>query len=40
MKTLNLKDTSEFDSSKLLDFLDKLTIKKKKNFKKKRILII
>ena len=34
IKHLNLKDTSEFDSFKLLDFLDKLTLQKKKEFKK------
>lgn len=34
IKHLNLKDTSEFDSSKLIEFLDKLTIKKNKKFKK------
>lgn len=33
IKHLNLKDTSEFDSFKLLDFLDKLTLQKKKAFK-------
>ena len=33
IKHLNLKDTSEFDSSKLIDFLDKLTSKNKKEFK-------
>ena len=33
IKHLNLKDTSEFDSFKLLDFLDKLTLQKKKEFK-------
>ena len=33
IRHLNLKDTSEFDSSKLLDFLDKLTIQNNKNFK-------
>ena len=33
IKHLNLKDTSEFDSLKLLDFLDKLTIQKKNEFK-------
>ena len=32
IKHLNLKDTSEFDSFKLLDFLDKLTSQKKKEF--------
>jgi DNA repair protein RecN (Recombination protein N) len=36
IKHLNLKDTSEFDSLKLLDFLDRLTIQKKKDFKKKK----
>ena len=34
IKHLNLKDISEFDSFKLLDFLDKLTLQKKKEFKK------
>ncbi|PUE64044.1 AAA family ATPase [Arcobacter caeni] len=34
IKHLNLKDTSEFDSFKLLDFLDKLTLQKMKEFKK------
>ena len=34
IKHLNLKDTSEFDSFKLLDFLDKLTLQKKKEFRK------
>ena len=34
IKHLNLKDTSEFDSFKLLDFLDKLTLQKNKEFKK------
>ncbi|MBP6163170.1 MAG: AAA family ATPase [Aliarcobacter sp.] len=33
IKHLNLKDTSEFDSLKLIDFLDKLTSKNKKEFK-------
>ena len=33
IKHLNLKDTSEFDSLKLIDFLDKLTSKNKKKFK-------
>lgn len=33
IKHLNLKDTSEFNSLKLLDFLDKLTIQKKTEFK-------
>lgn len=33
IKHLNLKDTSEFDSLKLIDFLDKLTSKNKKDFK-------
>ena len=33
IKHLNLKDTSEFDSSKLIDFLDKLASKNKKEFK-------
>ena len=32
IKHLNLKDTSEFDSLKLLDFLDRLTMKNKKDF--------
>jgi DNA repair protein RecN (Recombination protein N) len=32
IKHLNLKDTSEFDSSKLIVFLDKLTSKNKKEF--------
>jgi len=32
IKHLNLKDTSEFDSLKLIDFLDKLTLKNKKEF--------
>lgn len=32
IKHLNLKDTSEFESSKLIDFLDKLTSKNKKEF--------
>lgn len=32
IKHLNLKDTSEFNSSKLIDFLDKLTSKNKKEF--------
>lgn len=32
IKHLNLKDTSEFNSSKLIDFLDKLTLKNKKEF--------
>lgn len=32
IKHLNLKDTSEFDSLKLLDFLDRLTLQKKKDF--------
>ena len=32
IKHLNLKDTSEFDSSKLLDFLDRLTFQNKKDF--------
>lgn len=32
IKHLNLKDTSEFDSSKLIDFLDKLSSKNKKEF--------
>jgi DNA repair protein RecN (Recombination protein N) len=32
IKHLNLKDTSEFDSFKLIDFLDKLTLKNKKDF--------
>ncbi len=36
IKHLNLRDTSEFDSSKLLDFLDKLTIQNKKDFKVKK----
>ncbi|MDZ7819034.1 MAG: DNA recombination protein RecN [Aliarcobacter sp.] len=36
IKHLNLKDTSEFDSSKLIDFLDKLTSKNKKEFIKIR----
>ena len=30
IKHLNLKDTSEFDSNKLVSFLDKLTLKNKK----------
>ena len=34
IKHLTLKDTSEFDSFKLLDFLDKLTLQKKKEFRK------
>ena len=34
IKHLNLKDTSEFDSFKLLDFWDKVTLQKKKEFKK------
>lgn len=33
IKHLNLKDTSEFDSQKLIDFLDKLTSKNKVEFK-------
>ncbi len=33
IKHLNLKDTSEFDSLKLLDFLDRLTIQKNIDFK-------
>jgi DNA repair protein RecN (Recombination protein N) len=33
IRHLNLKDTSEFDSLKLLDFLDKLTLQKKDDFK-------
>ena len=33
IKHLNLKDTSEFDSNKLVSFLDKLTLKNKKEFK-------
>ena len=33
IKHLNLKDTSEFDSPKLIDFLDKLTSKNKVEFK-------
>ncbi len=33
IKHLNLKDTSEFDSPKLIDFLDKLTLKSTKEFK-------
>ena len=33
IKHLNLKDTSEFDSYKLINFLDKLTSKNKKEFK-------
>ena len=33
IKHLNLKDTSEFDSLKLLDFLDRLTIQKNSDFK-------
>jgi DNA repair protein RecN (Recombination protein N) len=33
IKHLNLKDTSEFDSVKLIDFLDKLTLKNTKEFK-------
>ena len=32
IKHLNLKDTSEFDSSKLIVFLDKLTAKNKNEF--------
>ena len=32
IKHLNLKDTSEFDSLKLLDFLDRLTIKNRSDF--------
>ena len=32
IKHLNLKDTSEFDSLKLIDFLDKLTLKNKNEF--------
>jgi DNA repair protein RecN (Recombination protein N) len=32
IKHLNLKDTSEFDSLKLLDFLDRLTLQNKKDF--------
>ena len=32
IKHLNLKDTSEFDSLKLLDFLDRLTIQNNKDF--------
>ena len=36
IKHLNLRDTSEFDSLKLLDFLDKLTIQNKKDFKDKK----
>jgi DNA repair protein RecN (Recombination protein N) len=32
IKHLNLKDTSEFDSSKLIDFLDRLTLKNKKDY--------
>ena len=36
IKHLNLRDTSEFDSLKLLDFLDKLTIQNKKSFKDKK----
>ena len=33
IKHLNLKDTSEFDSLKLINFLDELTIKNKNEFK-------
>ena len=33
IKHLNLKDTSEFDSNKLVSFLDKLTLKNKKEYK-------
>ena len=33
IKHVNLKDTSEFDSLKLLDFLDRLTIQKNSDFK-------
>jgi DNA repair protein RecN (Recombination protein N) len=33
IKHLNLKDTSEFDSPRLIDFLDKLTSKNKVEFK-------
>ena len=33
IKHLNLKDTSEFDSNKLVSFLDKLALKNKKEFK-------
>ncbi len=36
IKHLNLRDTSEFDSLKLLDFLDKLTMQNKKSFKDKK----
>ena len=32
IKHLNLKDTSEFDSLKLLDFLDRLTLQKRSDF--------
>ena len=32
IKHLNLKDTSEFDSHKLIDFLDRLTLKKSSEF--------
>jgi len=32
IKHLNLKDTSEFDSLKLLDFLDRLSLENKKDF--------
>ena len=34
IKHLNLKDTSEFDSYKLINFLDKLTLKNKKELRK------
>ena len=38
IKHLNLKDTSEFDSYKLVNFLDKLTSKNKKDFKELKVL--
>jgi DNA repair protein RecN (Recombination protein N) len=38
IKHLNLKDTSEFDSHKLVIFLDKLSLKNKKEFKELKAL--
>jgi DNA repair protein RecN (Recombination protein N) len=38
IKHLNLKDTSEFDSYKLVNFLDKLTSKNKEDFKELKVL--
>ncbi len=36
IKHLNLKDTSDFDSSKLIEFLDRLAVQKNSEFKKIR----